>query len=256
VVTVDAVAVKLAAVAPEAIVTDAGTVTALLLLVRLTVVAVVAADDNVAVHASVVAPVSDPLVQESEVKVADVCAGLSVRAKVLESRSARAVRVTVRTELTAVAAAVKLALVDPAAMVTEPGTATAPLLLSKAMVVAFSIAYGSVTVQGSVPAPVSDALLQESAPGPGLREGFEEANEARGMQTAITLSKPPRQSLSQRDMPRERPTGSGSKEEISCAAQSRPKEGGRRRTCTGTPREAPSHTPPICTRSMRECGPD
>lgn len=72
-VTVDAVAVKLAVVAPEAIVTDAGTLTALVLLARLTVVAVVAADDSDTVHASVVAPVSDPLVQEIELRVAGAC---------------------------------------------------------------------------------------------------------------------------------------------------------------------------------------
>jgi hypothetical protein len=150
---------------------------------------------------------------------------------------------------------VKLALVDPAAMVTEAGTLTALLLLCKAIVVAFPIALDSVTAQASVPAPVSDALLQESAPGPGLRSGLEAANEARGMQAAITLSKPPRQNLNQRDMPRERPTGSGSKEEISCAAQSRPKEGGRRRTCTGTPREAPSHTPPFALARCESAGP-
>ncbi|HEX4310032.1 MAG TPA: hypothetical protein VHZ25_08380 [Acidobacteriaceae bacterium] len=56
-----AVAVKLALVAPDAIVTDAGTFTALLLLARLTAVAVVAAEVSVTVQTSVPAPVSEPL---------------------------------------------------------------------------------------------------------------------------------------------------------------------------------------------------
>ncbi len=78
-----AVAVKPALVAPAAIVTDAGTVTALLLLVRATVVALLAADVSATVHASVAAPVSDPLLCETELSVAGACTGLSVRAKVL-----------------------------------------------------------------------------------------------------------------------------------------------------------------------------
>jgi hypothetical protein len=64
------VAVKLALVAPEAIVTEAGTVTALLLLARLTAVALVAAEVSVTVHASVPAPISDPLLHVSALSVA------------------------------------------------------------------------------------------------------------------------------------------------------------------------------------------
>jgi hypothetical protein len=69
-VTAIAVAVKLALVAPAAIVTDAGTVTALLLLARVTAVALVAAEVSVTVHASVPAPVSDPLLHISALSVA------------------------------------------------------------------------------------------------------------------------------------------------------------------------------------------
>jgi hypothetical protein len=70
VLTAVAVAAKLALVAPEAIATEAGTVTALLLLARLNVVALVAAEVSVAVHASVPAPVSDPLLHVSALSVA------------------------------------------------------------------------------------------------------------------------------------------------------------------------------------------
>ena len=68
-----AVAVNPALVAPAAIVTDAGTVTALLLLVRATVVALLAAEVSATVHASVPAPVSDPLLHETELSVAAAC---------------------------------------------------------------------------------------------------------------------------------------------------------------------------------------
>jgi hypothetical protein len=62
--TVDAVAVKRALVAPETTVTDAGTFTALLLLARFTMnPSPLAASVRVTVQASVPAPVSDPLLQ-------------------------------------------------------------------------------------------------------------------------------------------------------------------------------------------------
>jgi hypothetical protein len=55
------------------IVTDAGTFAALLLLARLTTVALVAAEVNVTVQASVPAPVSELLLQESALSVAEAC---------------------------------------------------------------------------------------------------------------------------------------------------------------------------------------
>jgi hypothetical protein len=64
-VTAVAVAVNAAVDAPAATVTEAGTVTALLLLVRLTAVALAAAPVSVTVQASVATPVSDALVQET-----------------------------------------------------------------------------------------------------------------------------------------------------------------------------------------------
>lgn len=68
-------AVKLALVAPVGIVTEAGTVTALLLLARLTVVADVAAAVSPAVQASATAPLKELEAQESafSVGVAAAC---------------------------------------------------------------------------------------------------------------------------------------------------------------------------------------
>jgi hypothetical protein len=54
-------------------VTKAGTVTTLLLLAKVTVVALVAADVNVTVQASVPAPVSDPLLHEIPLSAAGAC---------------------------------------------------------------------------------------------------------------------------------------------------------------------------------------
>jgi hypothetical protein len=86
VLTAAAVAVKVALEDPAAMVTEAGTVTALLLLARLTTVALVAADVMVTVQASVPAPVSDPLLQEIPLSVAGACpVPLSVIVPVLEA---------------------------------------------------------------------------------------------------------------------------------------------------------------------------
>jgi hypothetical protein len=66
VLTAAAVAVKDALDAPAAMVTEAGTVTALLLLDKLTAVALVTAEVIATVQASVPAPVSDGLLHEIE----------------------------------------------------------------------------------------------------------------------------------------------------------------------------------------------
>jgi len=73
VLTAVAVAVNPALEAPAATVTEAGTATALLLLARLTTVALVAADVSVTVHASVPAPVSEALPHEITLSAAGAC---------------------------------------------------------------------------------------------------------------------------------------------------------------------------------------
>jgi hypothetical protein len=66
--------------------------------------------------------------------------------------------------LTADTVAVKLAVVDPAATVTEAGTVTAELLLARLTAnPPLGAAAFSVTAQLSVPAPVIDELVQLSA---------------------------------------------------------------------------------------------
>jgi hypothetical protein len=77
---------------------------------------------------------------------------------------ALAVKVTVCAVLTEETVAVKLALLAPAATVTEAGTVTAVLLLARLTVnPPLAAAAFSVTVQLSVPAPVMDPLAQVSA---------------------------------------------------------------------------------------------
>ena len=88
---------------------------------------------------------------------------LSWSATVFVAPPAVAVSVAVWFELTAAAVAVNPALDAPAATVTEAGTATALLLLASATAVALVAADVSETIQASVPAPVSDALLQDTA---------------------------------------------------------------------------------------------
>ena len=85
----------------------------------------------------------------------------SCRAKVFETLPALAVSVTVAAVLTAVTVAEKLAVVAPAATVTEAGTVTAELLLARLTAnPPVAAAAFSVTVQVSVPAPVIEPLEQ------------------------------------------------------------------------------------------------
>ena len=94
--TEEMVAVKLTVVAPAATVTEAGTVTAELLLVRLTTKPPVgAAALSPTVHVSVPAPVIDPLAQLNEDRVAVGADTASCRAKVFVTLLALAVNVAV-----------------------------------------------------------------------------------------------------------------------------------------------------------------
>lgn len=91
-------------------------------------------------------------------------AAFSCRAKVLETVPAFADSVTACAVLTDETVAEKLALAEPAATVTEDGTVTAELLLERPTVNPPVVAAAfSVTVQASVPDPVMDELVQESA---------------------------------------------------------------------------------------------
>jgi len=173
VLTAETVAVKLALVDPAPTVTEAGTVTAELLLVRLTANPPLgAAALSVTVQLSVPAPVIDPLAQVSALNTGTPV--LSCSAKVFATPPALAVNVTVCAVLTAETVAVKLALVDPAPTVTEAGTVTAELLLARLTAnPPLGAAALSVTVQLSVPAPVMDPLTQVNPPKIGDEEEAE-----------------------------------------------------------------------------------
>ncbi len=88
----------------------------------------------------------------------------SERAKVSATLLALAVRVAVCAVLTEETVAVKVAVVEPAATVTEAGTVTALLLLARLTVNPLVAAAAfRVTVQLSVPDPVNEPLAQLSA---------------------------------------------------------------------------------------------
>ncbi len=94
-------------------------------------------------------------------------AAFSCRAKFADAPPAEAVRVTFCAELTAVAVAVNAALLAPAATVTAAGTVTAVLLEARLTAnPPLGAAPFRLAVQLSVPAPVIDALEQESALNP------------------------------------------------------------------------------------------
>ena len=85
------------------------------------------------------------------------------KAKVCAALPAAAVKVTVVAVLTDEYVAVKFALVAPAATVTEAGTVTAALLLARLTASPpLAAAAFSVTVQLSVPEPISDPFAQIS----------------------------------------------------------------------------------------------
>lgn len=88
---------------------------------------------------------------------------LKAMAKLLDERLELAVSVADWELETAAICAVKLALLDPAATVTDPGTATAALLLASATDCPLLPAAAlSVTVQLSVPAPENELFAQRT----------------------------------------------------------------------------------------------
>jgi hypothetical protein len=91
-------------------------------------------------------------------------AAFSCTAKLLETLPALAVRVTACADVTDDTVAVTAALVAFAGTITVAGTVTAALLLARlTLKPPLPAAAVSVTVQLSLPAPVMDALLQDSA---------------------------------------------------------------------------------------------
>jgi len=97
-------------------------------------------------------------------------AAFNCKAKLLETLPAEAVSVAVCAVVTAETVAVKDAVVEPAATVTEAGATTAELLLAKVTATPpLGAAPVNATVQASLPAPVMELFVQvkELKPGGG-----------------------------------------------------------------------------------------
>jgi len=129
----------------------------------LTVTAAVPVEDRVRVCVVAVFTFTLPKDKLDELTLSVGTAAPSCRAKVSATPLALAVRVVVCTVLTEETVAVKLAVVEPAATVTEAGTVTDELLLARFTVnPPVAAAAFRVTVQLSVPDPVNDPLVQLS----------------------------------------------------------------------------------------------
>ncbi len=187
--TAVAVAPKVALAAPAAIVTEAGTVTALLLFDKLTVVAVVAAALSVTVQESVAAPVNELLLHETALSAAGAADddGFNCRVVVSEMPFDVAVSVTVCVALTADTVAVNGSLVSWVHTYMTEGTLTDALLLLRLTGRMPDVLRFIVTVQVVVP-----ALLKA----PGLHDTpestAEEPKEASGKQANNRVSRPAR----------------------------------------------------------------
>lgn len=145
-------------VAPDTEKPDPVTVTAL------TVMGSAPLEVSVIVCVAVVFRLTSPNEMLVALRLSAALAAFNWRAKVFETVPAIAERVTVCAELTDDTVAEKLALEAPAATVTEDGTVTAELLLEIPTVKPpLAAAAFKATVQASVPAPVMDELVQDSA---------------------------------------------------------------------------------------------
>ena len=154
-----AVAVNVALVAPVPIVTDPGTVTAALPLDRLTTVLPIAAPDSVTVQVELPGAVNAPGLQVRLLSTRT--GGLRVSVAVFDVPLNVAVNTGEVTAPTALAAvAVKVALVAPVPIVTDPGTVTAALPLDRLTTVLPIAAPDSVTVQVELPGAVNAPGLQ------------------------------------------------------------------------------------------------
>jgi len=161
VVTADTVAANPALVAPAETSTEAGTTTAVLLLLNPTVVPPVgAAPLSETVHASVPAPLIEPFAHVTALSTG-VAAGARVIEYVAVAPPPCAVRVAVCDVVTDDTVAANPALVAPAGTSTEAGTATAVLLLlSPTDNPPLGAAPLNDTVHASVPAPVIEPFAQ------------------------------------------------------------------------------------------------
>lgn len=157
VLTAEAVAPNDALTAPAGIVSEAGTVSAVLLLASATANPPLgAAAVRLTEHASDAAPVSDPLLHEIALRAAAGAAGFSCKLKLELLFHPFACRVAVCADETAETLAAKVVLFAPLGTVTDAGTCTAALLLVRFTVLPEPLVtvLFRTTVQVSVPAPV------------------------------------------------------------------------------------------------------
>jgi hypothetical protein len=134
------VAVKVALEAPAAMVTEAGTVTALLLLVRLTIVPTATGPVIVTLHASATAPVSDPPLQETPLSDGGACP----------------------VPLNAIVGVLDALLLISTVPVTAPETAGSKPMVSTAVCPGFSV-IGALIPDTENPGPEAVALLRISS---------------------------------------------------------------------------------------------
>ena len=162
--TAEATALKLPELAPATIVTADGTCSAALLLVKVTLVALLAASLRDAVHVLDSDPVSDCVPHTMLLRLAAVAVvfGSSVITSVLLTPSALAVMVTLVALLTAEATTLKPPDSAPSAIVIVDGTCKAELLLLKLTLIALLAAALRVTVQAFDSDPVNDCVPQET----------------------------------------------------------------------------------------------
>ena len=151
-----ALAVKVALIAPVPIVTVPGTVTAGFPLDKPTTVLLVAALVSVAVQVEFPGGVNVPGLHAKLLSVGTAAGGFSVKVAVFEVPFQLAVNTGETLVFTlAVALAVKVVLVAPVPIVTDPGTVTAALPLDRLTTVLPVAALVSVTVQVELPGGVN-----------------------------------------------------------------------------------------------------
>jgi hypothetical protein len=151
-------------VAPVGTTTVAGTLSAALLLVKVTVVGLLAAALRDTVHASDWAPVSDVVPHEIVFRVGAVVeaeAGFSVITSVFVTLPSCPEMVTLTDWLTALETALNPVEVAPVGTTTVAGTVSAALLLVRVTVVGLLAAALRDTVHASDCAPVSDVVPHE-----------------------------------------------------------------------------------------------